>query len=324
MSSCNTGHLNETTLSVQQNVILNVDQIKRDLLHLDLSTQYKPTDSIAEYFTLYGINFEKVRHYFGYFESKNERIIAHVFIPQNPIATIFFIHGYLDHSVASKNLIARCLQRNFAVATYDLPGHGLSSGERASIGDFSEYATTLHNFSTKYSEYLPRPFHLIAHSTGCAIAYEFLYHSNNTAFEKVIFLAPLVRNSQWSLSLLGYYLARPFVKTLPRKYRENSSDQEYLTFINNDQLQNKYISMKFLHALHVWNNRINGYDILFKPILIIQGTSDDVVDWRYNLNFFEQKIRKVKIKLIEKGKHQLANEGYPQKQQVYDSIFNYL
>jgi alpha-beta hydrolase superfamily lysophospholipase len=99
-----------------------------------------------------------------------------------------------------KNLIRTCLGQGFAVTVYDLPGHGLSTGERFSINDFSEYVDVLNDFIKLCQHELPEPFHLIGHSTGSAIAYEYMNAAQNMIFDKVIFLAPLVHNAHWNIS----------------------------------------------------------------------------------------------------------------------------
>ena len=240
------------------------------------------------------------------------------------MGTIFVLHGYLDHSGTAHHLIAACLERHLAVAIYDLPGHGLSSGPKAAIGDFSAYVTILQDFLTGYGHDLPQPFHLIGHSTGCAIAYEYMHHAAPIPFQEIVFLAPLVRNTGWRWSVIGYRLAKPFVNSLPRKHRDNSSDPEFLAFIENDPLQGRRLSIRFLDALYAWNQRIQGYDVLAKPVLIVQGTDDAIVDCEYNIRFLEQKLRHPKVVMIDGAKHQLANESPRIKEQVFSVVFNYL
>jgi len=323
MIGCNIYHTGNKS-SISQKSIININQIKKDMSQLDLSNNYYPVPSIANYFKYYDINFENNYHYFGNFKFGNEVIAAHILIPYNPKGTIFLIHGYFDHSATLKNLIKDCLKREFAVAIYDLPGHGLSTGERASINDFSEYVTILNNFIIAYNDYLPKPFHLIAHSTGCAIAYEYMNHTQNIIFKKVVFMAPLIHNAYWRLSILGYHLAKPFVKTIPRKNIKNSSDPTFLDFIKNDPLQNKKISINFLNALYSWNKRIKNYNVLSKSVLIIQGTADATVDWKYNISFFKVKISDLKIKMIENAKHQLANESALLRLKIFNYLFEYI
>ena len=216
---------------------------------LDLSIAPRFTSSIKTYFRFYDINFENINHYFGTFEFGDKRIVAHIFFQNNSRGTVFLIHGYNDHTGILKNLIHFCLKQNFSVAVYDLPGHGLSTGEPGCINDFSEYADILKTFIHLYQNHVPEPFFLICHSLGCAIAFEYMNNNQNHNFKKVILLAPLIHQAHWEKSKIGYFLTKPFFKTLPRIFRKNSSDPNFIEFIKNDPLQNRRIPIKFLTAL---------------------------------------------------------------------------
>jgi alpha-beta hydrolase superfamily lysophospholipase len=304
---------------------VDIARIENDMVPLDLSNEYVAPASIANYFDYYGINVGGVRHFFGYFPSLSRRISAHVFIPQSPEkGTLFLLHGYLDHSGTLQPLIDAALARGFAVAAYDLPGHGLSSGERAAIDDFSEYVKSLEEFVELCSPWLPKPYFLAGHSTGCAIAFEYLQHKEEAIFEKVVFLAPLVRNAHWHLSKLGIAMGRLFGKTLPRKERNNSSDARFLAFVRSDPLQGRRLSIKFLDALHAWEKRVRRYPPVTGSVLLIQGTGDAIVDWKYNLAFLRDRIKGITVELIDDAKHQLVNESEIIRNQVFDRIFDYL
>ena len=322
VAGCKVDHRSGNPSSDPHGARPQIDLITKEMRPLDLASPFHPGSAIAAYFTYYGITFDDVRHWFGSFPSGDEMLAAHVLMPPNPNGTVFLLHGYLDHSATEKHLVAACLQRHYAVALFDLPGHGLSTGENAAIDDFADYVSILTEFLTDYHQALPRPFHLIGHSTGAAIAYEYLYHTPSSRFEKVVFLAPLVRNAGWRWSVFGYRLAKPFVDSLPRKHRDNSSDPDFLAFIENDPLQRRRLSIRFLDALYAWNQRIQDYEVLDRPVLIIQGTEDAIVDWQYNLAFFEKKLRHRRVVMIEGARHQLANESPSLRERVFEAIFD--
>ena len=89
-----------------------------------------PSDEI--YFEHYGLDFPGVSHTFGRLESRGRRLAGHVFLPDEPRGTVVVLHGYLDHVGVHSRLIRFLLGTGHAVAAYDMPGHGLSSGRRAS------------------------------------------------------------------------------------------------------------------------------------------------------------------------------------------------
>ncbi|PAV73167.1 hypothetical protein WR25_26215 [Diploscapter pachys] len=74
-----------------------------------------------------------------------------------------------------RHVIEWALGRGYAVIGCDLPGHGLSSGERASIDDFGIYQQVLEAlFEQARLLDLPRPWHLCGQSTGGAIVVDHL------------------------------------------------------------------------------------------------------------------------------------------------------
>ena len=75
---------------------------------------------------------------------------------------------------------------------------------------------------------------------------------------------------------------------------------------------------------YAWEKAVQDYPVWDGKIVVIQGTDDDIVDWRYNLNFIQGKITDPEIYLIPKGKHQLLNERDSIKDKTFDLLFNSL
>src|SRR5690606_36526658 len=98
------------------------------------------------YRSFYGLDALRsgVRGRLGSFRAGPYRLAAQVWLPERPVATLLMLHGYYDHMGLYGNLVDWALSLNFAVLGCDLPGHGLSSGKRASIDDFGEYQAVLH------------------------------------------------------------------------------------------------------------------------------------------------------------------------------------
>jgi alpha-beta hydrolase superfamily lysophospholipase len=234
-------------------------------------------------------------------------------MPSDPKGSVFLLHGFFDHTGIMKNLIRHCLDRQYAVAVYDLPGHGFSSGEGLLINDFSEYVLVLEDFLKIFRDDLPGPFHLIGHSTGGAIAFEYMNSTQDLIFKKVILLAPLIHFASWKITKVGYFFAKPFVKSLPRKFRKNSSDSTFLKKYRKDPLRTKRFPLKWLNAIYKWDKRI-----------VIQGTGDKVVDWKYNIEFLKKKLSGMEVKWIQNARHQLLNENEPIKSEVLEIITEYL
>lgn len=303
---------------------LDLDQLRKDLKPLDVSLPYKPTPAAQDYFNFYNLNPANTQHWFGTVTSRGETLAVHLILPQNPVGTIFLVHGFLDHTATLSKLIHEGLARNYAIVAWDLPGHGLSSGERTETGDFAFCADELEAVLERVKDRLPRPVHLIAHSTGASIAMEYLYHSETERFDRIVLLAPLVRHEHWGWGKFGWAITRAFTDHIGRKETVNSSDDAYLEFARNDPLGIEAISYEYLEDLYEWEKRVRGYPECESPILILQGDRDEVVEWEYNLEFLQEKMPNAEIRIIPGARHQLANEIDEYRIRVFDLVFGWL
>lgn len=314
------GHLMLAAAATGESFEKVLDRVRTTIVSLNLNSPTRPSPDAVSYFRYFGIDFENAAHYFGSFESSGYRLAAHIYIPDPSRGTVFLLHGYLDHSGLLKNIIALLLGMHFSVVVYDLPGHGLSSGEAAAIGDFSEYASVFNDFLRVFGPRLPAPRHLIGHSTGCAIAWEYLHQHAGDPFDRIIFLAPLVHSSHWWLSKAGYRLIDPFVDSIPRTFKDHTSDPKYLAFLPKDPLQSRSIPLRWVKAMFDWEDRIQGYPTLDQTVCIVQGDADTVVDWRYNIAFLQTKFNSLRIRMIPGAKHQLINERADLRKAAFEEI----
>jgi alpha-beta hydrolase superfamily lysophospholipase len=294
--------------------------VKRSLqaLSFSRSTHYPP--AVTDYFKFYGLDHPSLPHYFGTFRSGPYTCAAHVFKQDNARGTVFLIHGYYDHTGILKNLISLFLDEKFCVAALDLPGHGLSSGEPASIDSFEEYSAAFRDFLAVASPYLPKPFSACGHSTGCAVILDYVFNGNAYPFQNIILMAPLIRSEYWYLSKAAYAITNPFFSMLPRWLRRESSDTAFLSRFARDPLQIQRFPMRWGAAFYAWENWIDTVTPRHFPVTIIQGTDDNTVDWRYNVPFLEEKIPGCSVVLINRGRHQLMNESDPFLKQTLESI----
>lgn len=268
------------------------------------------------YQRFYGLDFAQrspaVKRQLGRFNAGGYEIVSQVWWPDAPpVATLFVIHGFYDHMGLYRHVIEWGLNRGFVVIACDLPGHGLSSGERASIDDFAQYQAVLQGlFIEAQSLQLPQPWHLCGQSTGGAIVLDHLlrYGEQSPAQGKAILLSPLVRPKDWGWSKLSYYLLRPFVKGIARRFSENSNDPAFLPFLQADPLQPVRLPTAWVGALARWIPRIEGAAPSARQPLVIQGQDDKTVDWQHNLEVLKAKFNQPQTLLLPEARHHLANE----------------
>ena len=268
------------------------------------------------YQRFYGLDFAHhaapVQRQLGCYRAGGYDLVSQVWWPEGaPVATLFVIHGFYDHMGLYRHVIEWGLSRGFVVIACDLPGHGLSSGERASIGDFNQYQEALQGlFIEAQSLGLPQPWHLCGQSTGGAIVIDHLLHqgTHSPAQGQAILMAPLVRPKDWRWSKLSYYLLRPFVKGIARRFSENTNNPDFMPFLLADPLQPLRLPTAWVGALARWIGRIEEAAPSARALLIIQGEADRTVDWRHNLGVLTAKFTRPEVLLLPEARHHLANE----------------
>ncbi|TWI52289.1 alpha-beta hydrolase superfamily lysophospholipase [Pseudomonas duriflava] len=240
--------------------------------------------------------------------------------PAQPRATVLMMHGYYDHMGLYRHAVDWALSMGFAVLACDLPGHGLSSGPRASIDDFAEYQAVLRAlFDQARRLDLPRPWHVLGQSTGGAILLDYLLNGEPAPeLGETLLLAPLVRPYGWRTSHLTYRLVGPFIKALPRRFSENSGDAEFLTFLQqHDLLQPRELPSRWVGALARWIPMIERAPKSTRRPIIVQGEQDYTVDWRYNLGVLEDKFDRPEVLRLPEARHHLVNETEALRQRYF-------
>ncbi len=280
-------------------------------------SQVTPHPHETTYFQYYDIDLENsipgVSHCLGYVSSNSYRIACHLYTKPEAKGSVFLLHGYYDHVGLFRHVIRFFLEQGYNVLAYDLPGHGLSSGKPATIEDFETYRLVLEDLMNYCDPILPKPWLAYGQSTGCAIITELLNHQTKNKmplrFEQVILSAPLVRPWLWRLSRFQLYLARPFLRQIPRKFKDNCRDETFLDKAHNDPLAPKILPTQWVSALDRWIRRIESSttQIAISP-LVIQGTNDTTVDGQYNIEAISKLYKSPQVLWLDGARHHLPNE----------------
>lgn len=297
-------------------------------LSMDLLGKDNP-EFITLYNQYYGLDLEAkfigLQHVVGTFEAAGFTISGHLFALPEAKGTVILVHGYYDHVGIYNHIIEHCLSQGFSVFAYDLPGHGLSSGERASIESFRQYDDVFCVALEWVQTNMPSTLVVMGQSTGGAIIINYLLSrgidKTNSPFANIFLMAPLVRPVEWKRSKLFYYLARPFVKQLKRTFAQNSHNLDFLSFIStSDPLQPLFLKTKWVGAMKKWIKYIEGCEPVDLPLHVIQGTDDGTVDYRHNMQVLQKKFKGLDVTFVEQGRHHLANEEPAKLEQVLTAM----
>jgi lysophospholipase len=267
--------------------------------------------ALSNYAAEYRLPVDVARWSAGKLNGPSGKLFVQAFVPEKPRGTILFTHGYLDHSSTSPEFYRDLLAAGYAVVAWDLPGHGLSDGERGAVSDFSIYADALGFMASWCASNFPGPLYSVSHSTGCSANIE-LARRGVRPFAAMVFLAPLVHCDFWGWSLFGDFILGGVLKTVPRLDRIVTSNPEWEDFHrNHDPLQEPTASVSWVTSLIRWNERLASAPRLDVSVTVVQGTSDDVVDWSYNLPFLRSFMDVRREILIPGARHAVHCETEP-------------
>ncbi len=305
------------------------NQLKPLQFNPELDRTIEFNEEVKQYFEFFHIDFEDtlkgIEHFFGKFEEGGFEIAAHYFLKENAKGTYFIIHGYYDHVGIYQHIIRFCLNSGYSVVAFDLPGHGLSSGERASIDSFDQYMAVFKSLLERCKGNFDHPWHCLSQSTGAAVLMNYLLTEKidreNSPFEKIIMLAPLVQPFNWQMGRWAYELTRLFTKKVTRHFSHNSNSEEFLLFLREeDFLQPRYLTVKWVGALKEWMEKFENFPVTDLSPIIIQGKCDDTVDWRFNVPAVMGKFRSARVHFLSNAYHQLVNESKVIRNRIYTII----
>lgn len=285
-----------------------------------------PPPALRAFCNYYGIDFSarfpRASYRCGGIESAEFTVASHCWVQPEATHNLLLLHGYFDHVGLFGKLIEHGLARNCNVLAFDLPGHGLSTGSPAAIDDFGSYSRAIADVLAGVE--LPTLTNLvIAQSTGGAALIEFA-RNYPWPFAGTVLLAPLLRPARWWQVNSSYMLLHKFIASVPRQFAENSSDADFLDFVQRDPLQSRRIPVNWVGALRRWLAGLPLVDLGVGPALVIQGTSDATVDWRYNLPQLGKLFPGLHIELVPDAGHHLANESAAIRERYLAAVDRYL
>jgi lysophospholipase len=73
-----------------------------------------------------------------------------------------------------------------------------------------------------------------------------------------------------------------------------------------------------------WNKRLAGAKPVSKPILVLQGTKDTIVDWKYNTALIKKIFPAAELRYFKEGDHYLFNEAEKTRSEVFEILSGYL
>ncbi len=262
--------------------------------------------------------------YAGTISVQQQQIVTMAWEPENCLGSVIVVHGYTDHTGLFNHLIQHLLDLQLRVICFDLPGHGLSTGEPGFILDYADYVRVLKRVIGISQTMFDGPLHAVGQSMGGAILLKQLFEQESSLsypFSSLNLLAPLLQPKNWGINRWLFLLTRPFRKTLKRVLRPSSFDQEFLTFLRDrDPFQPRVLPSEWVTALDRWVQeckRSNGSDF---AVNVIQGSGDKTLDWAYNISVFKTLLPNMSLHIIDSANHHMVNEIEPLRTKIFAAL----
>ncbi|MDA8919536.1 alpha/beta hydrolase [Porticoccaceae bacterium] len=259
---------------------------------------------------------------------QHQAIVSLCWMPKNPLGSVIVVHGYMDHMGLFNHLIEHLLERRLNVICFDLPGHGLSTGQPGFILDYADYVRALTGVIDISQTMFDLPLQAIGQSMGGAILLKHLINfgrKENYPFARLNLLAPLLRPRGWGVNRLLFRLVRLFSGSSKRVFRPSSFDVEFLDFVKNrDPFQPRRVPMAWVAALDQWIKEFCrfGADDQFTDtqINLIQGSGDKTLAWQDNLTQFKHQLPGLQVQIIAEANHHLVNEIEPLRREIFAAL----
>ena len=261
----------------------------------------------------------KQHHYYaGFLSVQSQNIATQIWKAHTErVGTVFIYHGLFDHTGLFNHLIDALLADGFTVVSIDFPGHGLSSGSKKLVYNFSEYADLIDSVVNQLTGWLidekDRLF-FVGQSTGAAAVVSYCLKYGEQRVARSVLLAPLVRTTGWLKIRILYTLLNRILHFVPRSFSAGSNDPRFNYFLTAcDVMQTRKISVRWVGAMLNWDrflkDSVSRGARLSIPTLLVQGNRDTTVDAVYNVPFLEGFNDSLAVEWVNGAMHHLVNES---------------
>lgn len=281
---------------------------------------YSLADGLAvqAYDAFYALDFAGVTRNIGVVALGGERIAVQTFRPAQTKCWALVCHGYYDHTGLYGHLIQQLLHRNIGVLIFDHVGHGLSTGQQATIDNFQQYVEVLACIHALAEDIIGcEPTHWIGQSMGGAVLMEYEQQKALIPKGAFILLAPLVRPYGWPLLRWYFALIKRWIRARPRDLRSNMPEA-FTAFLAADPLQAKTLPVAWVQAMVDWFTRFEGYPGSRVAAKIVHGFDDKTVSYRHNLPVLARRYPAASVLTIPHARHHLVNETPAVRQVIWD------
>ncbi len=236
------------------------------------------------------------------------------YLAENPKASLLLIHGLGEYSGRYTHVVNALNAAGVNVYTFDLRGHGHSTGERAFITDLDEYREDTEVIYRSIPKDLP--FFVLGHSMGGLIAVHFLLSNIRNDVQGVI-LSGAALEVGTDISPLTQKIVRflakisPKIKTVKLDPNKISRDPETVKAYQTDPLIYRDggktgLAVALLDGIKQQQAK---FKLFAYPVLVMHGQNDQITNPAGSKKLYEEATSADKtLKIWDGALHEIFNE----------------
>lgn len=246
-----------------------------------------------------------------------------------PEAVVCLVHGMGEHSGRYEDFSEFLTKKNWAVITYDQPGHGKTEGARGHVKSYDKLLDQVDKLLEKAkAEYPEIPRFIYGHSMGGNVV------ANYVLRRKPDVLASVITGPWFELAFqppkFKLALAK-FVKNIYPTYTEKSDldsgnlshDPEIVKAYDGDPLVHRKITTAFFFGVHTAGKwAIDNADKLEIPMLVNHGGDDKITSSEHSKIFVSNAGKHARLKIWDGMYHEIHNEI--NKKEVYNYVYDWM
>lgn len=262
---------------------------------------------------------------------------VHIFVRTmkviEPKGVVLLTHGIQEFGARHINTIKNLLENNYSVVSYDLMGHGFSTGAPVYVNSFFEYVNQLSEIQKVVKKNFPQSkMFLMGHSMGGLITYLYATLMDvDSSVEGYILSSPALgvgMNFLKTLQFYGSYLLSDHfqIKTSISLDQLTNDPDEQVKAQTNPYLH-RMITTKLGRELvlssHLTQGLVKNWR---KPLLLVLASNESIVDNNANKDVFDlipSDIEKT-LHIIENSRHEIHNSQIVAKNQFFQLLNHFL
>lgn len=231
-------------------------------------------------------------------------------------AEVVLTHGLGEHAARYDHVAAHFGARGLRLWSYDLRGHGRSSGRRGDVGNYRLLVSDLAQVTAEAAQG-SRPVFLLGHSMGAQIVLQhLLLEKSRGVIRGAVAASPWLRLAfapkRWRLALgrLAMRLYPSFTQPRPTRRELLSRDLDHLAALRAPELMHYCVSARLYFGVVAAGEELLARAAeISTPLLLLHGAADGVTSVEATRAFYDRLGAKDKtLQIYPDAVHELFND----------------